>query len=234
MSDRPQTEVPMPDILDAACSVWQYHCLNEVRPKDIKSFDLIVGLGTYDVRVAERCADLYHQDLSRQIVFTGGKGTITKKIFRRSEAEAYANVAQKNQVKKAHIALETKALNTGENIRFVKKMFPKAKSAIFVTTPQMQRRCRATLDKIWPELEISFITSPDLHLISQATEDVDLNKVIHEVVGNYARIRTYPKRGYQSEQEFSESADKAFQKLIGEGYTQHMPDNWQEDMAAIA
>lgn len=217
--------MPEPGILDAACAVWRYHCLNEKMPDGVSNFDLIVGLGTYDVRVAEKCAQLYQEEFSRQIVFTGGKGALTGKIFETSEARAYAKVARRNGVLKEHISLETKAANTGENIAFVKKMYPDTKSVIFVTTTQMQRRCRATVEKIWPELTVSYVTSPDLHMISQVTDAVDLNMVIHEVVGNYARIRSYPERGFQTEQKFCAVADQAFKELIKHGYTQHMPEN---------
>lgn len=226
--------LPEPQTLDNACTLWRYHCLNETIPDGMSDFDLIVGLGTYDLRVAQKCAQLYHEEFSRRIIFTGGKGALTGKIFNTSEAEAYAKEARRNGVRKSHISLDTKASNTGENIAFVKKMYPRVKTVIFVTTTQMQRRCRATVDQVWPELEASYVTSPDLHLISQATEAVDLDMVIHEVVGNYARIRTYPERGFQTEQTFCAEVDQAFQELVKRGYTQHMPDNWQEDMAQLA
>ncbi|MEW7008010.1 MULTISPECIES: YdcF family protein [unclassified Lentilitoribacter] len=218
--------VPEPKVLDAAFSVWQYHCLEEIIPLDPSGFDLIVGLGSYDTRVAEKCADLYHAGLGPKIVFTGARGNFTKDIFDVTEAAAFAKTAIKNGVPNEDVLLEEQAMNTGENILNVKEMFPECTSAIFVAKPLMLRRCRATLDQIWPDLS-SVVTAPNIHMISQPTDKVDIQKVIHEIVGNYWRIRTYPQRGFQSEQDFDENADKAFQTLIDQGYTKHLPDDWE-------
>jgi hypothetical protein len=44
-----------PYILIAAEQLWSYHSIyGPTRP-----VDLIVGLGSYDLRVADRCAELY-------------------------------------------------------------------------------------------------------------------------------------------------------------------------------
>lgn len=218
--------VPEPRILDAALSVWQYHCVEENIPLEPNGFDLIVGLGTYDTRVAETCADLYHKGLGPKIIFTGARGHFTKQIFDKSEAKTFADIAIKNGVPSEHVLIEEEAMNTGENILNVKKMSPECKSAIFVAKPLMLRRCRATLDQHWADIH-SVVTAPNIHMISQPTDKVDIQKVIHEIVGNYWRIRTYPKRGFQTEQDFDENADKAFQTLIDQGYTKHLPINWK-------
>ena len=85
--------LPEPKVLDAALSIWRYHCLDENIPRDISTFDLIVGLGSYDTRVAERCAELYQNAISDKIVFTGAFGNWTKDHFDKTEAETFAEVA---------------------------------------------------------------------------------------------------------------------------------------------
>jgi hypothetical protein len=44
-----------PNILVAAEQLWSYHSIYDP-PRPV---DLIVGLGSYDLRVADRCAELY-------------------------------------------------------------------------------------------------------------------------------------------------------------------------------
>lgn len=226
------TALPDPKALDAAQSIWRYHCLDEIIPRDIPSFDIIVGLGSYDTRVAERCAELYQCAVSEKIVFTGAFGNWTKDQFDKTEAETFADIAIKLGVPDGNIELEDKATNTGENIANVKAMFPECKTAIFVTKPQMQRRCRATVEKVWPEIK-AVVTAPNHTFVSQPVGDMDIGKVIHELVGTHWRTRVYAKLGYQTEQVADELAEEAFAALVEQGYTKYLPENWQEELAEV-
>lgn len=219
--------LPEPKVLDAALSIWRYHCLDENIPRDISTFDLIVGLGSYDTRVAERCAELYQNAISDKIVFTGAFGNWTKDHFDKTEAETFAEVAMSHGVPEDNIVLEDKATNTGENITNVKAMFPKAKTVVFVTKPQMQRRCRATVEKQWPDIK-AVVTAPNHTIVSQPVGDMDLEKVVHELVGTHWRTRAYAKLGYQTKQDADELAEEAFKALVEQGYTKHLPDDWED------
>jgi hypothetical protein len=44
--------LPDPQALDAAQLIWSYHCLDETIPNEDSTVDLIIGLGSYDTRVA--------------------------------------------------------------------------------------------------------------------------------------------------------------------------------------
>ncbi len=219
--------LPEPKVLDAALSIWRYHCLDENIPRDIQTFDLIVGLGSYDTRVAERCAELYQNAVSDKIVFTGAFGNWTKDKFDKTEAETFADVAMEHGVPEEDIVIEDKATNTGENILNVKEMFPKSKTVVFVTKPQMQRRCRATVEKQWPDIK-AVVTAPNHTIVSQPVGDMDLDKVVHELVGTHWRTRAYAKLGYQTQQDADERAEEAFKALVEQGYTKHLPDDWED------
>ena len=221
----------LPDLqtLDAAQSIWSYHCLDETIPNEDSTVDLIIGLGSYDTRVADKCVELYQQTKSKKIVFTGAFGNWTKGVFSETEAKTFAEIAIKSGVPKHHIVLEEKATNTGENIANVKALFPKCKIAIFVTKPLMQRRCRATVEKVWPKVK-AIVTAPDHTIISQAIGHVDMQGVINELVGTHWRSQTYAKRGFQTEQVLDKTADAAFENLVAKGYTQNLPDNWQDEL----
>ena len=55
---------------------------------------MIIGLGFYDTRVADRCAAMFHDGLAPRIVFTGVSGNWTKRLFPAGEARASCGVAR--------------------------------------------------------------------------------------------------------------------------------------------
>ena len=48
--------------------IWEYCLLHQ----PLKKADIIFVLGSHDLRVAERAAELYQQELAPLIVFSGG------------------------------------------------------------------------------------------------------------------------------------------------------------------
>jgi hypothetical protein len=57
-----------------AQTIWNYLHLN----LPLQKADCIVGLGSYDLRVAERCADLYKENWAPFIIFSGYLGNWTR------------------------------------------------------------------------------------------------------------------------------------------------------------
>src|SRR3954451_16432312 len=105
----------MPDItnraLHAAGVIWDYL---QLRHTPIPG-DVIVALGTNDLRVAEFAADLFHRGYGKLLVCTGGiahQGDLLVTPWNRSEAEMYADVAAMHGVPRDRILLETSASNT--------------------------------------------------------------------------------------------------------------------------
>lgn len=72
--------------------LWRYHHVYD----DFLSVDLVVCLGSYDLRVAERCAELLKAGTSHFAVVTGGLGNWTKGVFKRPEAEITKRSARAN------------------------------------------------------------------------------------------------------------------------------------------
>jgi hypothetical protein len=83
------TGVLSDEALHLAEVLWEYHYLKGPLEKS----DCIVGLGSYDLRVAERCADLYFEKWAPLIIFSGYLGNWTKRMWHRSEAEIFAEHA---------------------------------------------------------------------------------------------------------------------------------------------
>ncbi len=180
-------------VLTAAKVLWDYHCIYD----PLEGADVIVGLGSYDPRVAERAADLYLEGLAPWLIFTGKSGHWTEKLYKTSEAEAFAEVAIRRGVPNDAIIVEPNATNIGENIRFSREQLaPGAISAIFVTKPQTQRRVHASVPRQWPEARAR-VTAPLTSFEDQPTPEHPIELLINEMTGDIERILEYPAKGYQ-------------------------------------
>src|SRR5215213_9991235 len=100
--------------ISLAKKLWEYHHLNHTLQKS----DCIFVLGSHDLRVADRGAELYLEGWAPVLIFSGGLGNVTKGIWTETEAEKFANIAMKRGVSEKAIIIENKSTNTGENILF--------------------------------------------------------------------------------------------------------------------
>lgn len=201
----------------AADILWQYHCIFDTPVPS----DIIIGLGSYDLRVADRCADLYHDGLAPRILFTGHSGHWTRGRLDQTEASRFAHRATQLGVPDKAIVLEERATNIGENITFAARMVGNDASAILVTKPQTQRRCFATARKQWPGASTT-VTAPLHGFSEQPTPDYDEHRLICEMVGDLKRILIYPDAGFQIRQDVPAAVMDAYRLLIAQGYTAHM------------
>ena len=201
--------------------LWDYHHLHH----QLKKADGILVLGSHDTRVAERGADLFLQGWAPILVFSGGLGNLTREIWSRPEAEIFADIAIRRGVPRERILLEKESTNTGENIRFSKALLARhgmhPKRIIAVQKPYMERRTFATFKKAWPEPQL-IVTSPQIRWEDYPTAEIPRDLVINIMVGDLQRIRLYPERGYQIEQEIPDEVRHAYEQLLAAGYTQHL------------
>lgn len=207
-----------PDIVRLAQVLWDYHCIFD----PLERVDAIVGLGSYDTRVAERCAELFHKGLAQKILFTGSQGNWTRGLFDRSEAATFATVATGLGVPADAISLEERATNIGENIRFAAELLHPSASVIFVTKPQTQRRCRATVAGQWPEAA-AHVTAPEHGLLAQPTQIMPMRDLVCEMVGDIRRMETYPGLGFQAHEDIPANVMSAYCDLVRAGFVDHLP-----------
>lgn len=200
--------------------LWDYHN----RPEPLAKAELIVGLGSYDLRVADRCVELYKRSLAPKICFSGASGNWTSGLYETSEAAAFATRAVELGVPAKDIRIEECARNIGENISLTRKMLPDIKCFIWVTKPQTQRRVRATLDAQAPDV-ISAVTAPNHGLDEQPTDSHAMHDLICELVGDTWRTMAYPALGYMVEQQIPEDVRTAYVGLVAAGFTDHLPDD---------
>ena len=211
--------------LNLARILWNYLRYEESTEKT----DIIIGLGSADIRTAEWCAYLYNTGVSSKILFTGSRGKLTRDLFNENEADLYAKTAISLGVPAENIIIEPKATNTGENIRYsydlLQKHGMKVNSLTLVTKPYMLRRAFATFIKQWPDKN-----KPDVYCSSiNLTFDEYCNNayypyeyVINVMIGDLQRIREYPKLGFQIEQNIPDEVWDAWELLVKNGYTKHL------------
>lgn len=212
--------------IKSAKVIWDYHHLDQ----DVVPADGIIAFGSHDLHVAERAAELYLSGHGRYIIFTGGLGRITQKIWHKPEANKFAEVAIEKGVPRDVIFIENVSSNTGENIQFTKKMISdetiSIDSVIVVDKPFKERRLFATLKKQWPELNFS-VTSPKYSFEEylsyyQESEEMTVDDFINIMVGDLQRIDVYGDNGFQIKQEIPDTVWDAFQILVKEGYDKQL------------
>ena len=211
-------------VLQLAKKLWDYHHINH----SLEKSDCILVLGSHDLRVAERGAELYLQGLAPTIIFSGGLGRLTQEIWQESEANKFANIAIKMGVPRDKILVENKSTNTGENILFTQRLLKEKglnpQSFILVHKPYMERRSFATFKKYWPNKKL-VVTSPQISFEAYPNKDIPLEEVINIMVGDLQRIEIYPDKGFQIFQEIPDDIWQAYEWLVNLGYTKYLISN---------
>ncbi|CSC21249.1 DUF218 domain [Vibrio cholerae] len=181
--------------------------------------DLILVLGSNDVRVAEHAAKLYYQGLAPYVLFSGGFGRFTQGVFNHNEAETFAAIAKDAGVPEHAILLETQSTNSGENLHFSHQLLVQqarpAKRILLVQKPYMERRAYATFMQQWPEsVESVQVTSPAGSFFDYLTSELTSDFVLNAMLGDFERIRDYPALGFQITQPIPEPVMQAYQALL--------------------
>lgn len=208
-----------------ALKIWNYHRLGH----ELKRADAILVLCSYDTSVARRAAELFVGGWAPLLIFSGGLGSITSRLWTEPEADRFARIAVEMGVPSECILVENRSSNTGENVLFTKRLLEAAGIAarrfILVQKPYMERRSYATFRKLWPEKEV-LATSPqasmDEYLSRYSNEALSIADVISIMVGDLQRIRVYPERGYQIHQDIPQDVWDACQELIALGFDRHL------------
>jgi uncharacterized SAM-binding protein YcdF (DUF218 family) len=204
-----------------AQKIWDYHHLNH----QLEKSELILALGSNDLRVAEYAADLYLEGWARWLMFSGNTGTFTRGRFVRSEAETFAAIAIEKGVPEESILIEPESTNTGENVIFSRRLLEERgfdpESLILVQKPYMERRTYATFMNFWPGKRL-IVSSPPITFADYPTAELPRDLVINIMVGDLQRIKIYPQKGFQIEQEIPADIWQAFEELVALGYKNHL------------
>src|SRR6266850_379612 len=205
--------------------IWHFHQMNH----QLSKADAILVLCSHDKAVAERGAQLFLDGWAPLLVFSGGQGSITKHLWHEPEADLFARIAVAAGVPSDKILIENKSTNTGENVLFTKRLLAERnvdpQSFIVVQKPYMERRSYATFRRLWPEKKL-IVTSPqvgfDEYLSRYSNEALSPADVVSIMVGDLQRLRLYPEKGFQIEQEIPDDVWDAFERLVKAGFDKHL------------
>ncbi|QEU92996.1 YdcF family protein [Streptomyces kanamyceticus] len=205
-----------------AKSVWDYHQMHH-EPRVV---NVAIGLGSHDLGVAARAAELYHAGLFPTLVFSGGNSPTTAKVFPRGEAVHFREHAVDDLgVPASAILLEPNAANTGQNITLSRDVLAAAgitpATVLLVSKPYMERRSYATARKLWPEVDI-VCASERMEFDDYLKSIGDEKLVLDMLVGDLQRVIEYPKRGFAVEQEVPDDVHAAYESLIRDGFTSRL------------
>jgi uncharacterized SAM-binding protein YcdF (DUF218 family) len=206
---------------ELAQRIWNYMLLgHELTPSDV-----ILALGSNDLRVAEYAADLYLRGLAPRLLFSGNVGALTRGKFGKPEAEKFAEIALAKGVPAEAMLLEPHSTNTGENVQFSRRLLAERgldpQRLILVQKPYMERRTYATFMNFWPGKEIR-VTSPPSTFAAYFTAELPKERVINIMVGYLQRIKIYPAKVFQIPQEIPAEVWEAYEQLIALGYDKHL------------
>lgn len=210
-----------PEVLRLAKQLWDYHHMGH----QLDNADCILALGSHDLRVADRAAELYLEGWAPLVIMSGGLGNFTQEMWTEKEADKFAAIAIQKGVPADAILIENQSTNTGENIMYTQQLL-KAKELdlhrfIVVQKPYMERRSYATFRKHWPDKAL-IVTSPQIPFDEYANAEIPLEKVIHIMAGDLQRIRFYPDKGFQIHQTIPEEVWEAYERLVALGFDQHL------------
>ena len=208
-----------------ARTIWDYHRLNHT----LEPADAILVLCSHDTAVAERGAQLFLDGWAPLLIFAGGHGAITRRLWTEPEADRFARIAIERGVPAGKVLVENQSTNTGENVEFTRRLLRgrgiDPDTFIVVQKPYMERRSYATFMKRWPGKRV-VVTSPQVpfeeYLARYSNAALSEADVIGIMVGDLQRIRDYPVRGFQIPQEIPADVRAAFDELVRLGYDTHL------------
>ncbi|MFJ4748367.1 YdcF family protein [Streptomyces albogriseolus] len=201
--------------------VWDYHQMGHV----LRPCSVAIGLGSHDLGVADIAVDLYKRGMAPLLVFTGATSPTTRERMPRGEAVHYRERALELGVPSEAILVEPHARNTGENIRFSRKVLEESgvevSSVLLISKPYEERRAYATTRKLWPEVEVVSASTP-MTFAEYVDSIGDARLVIDMLVGALQRLMIYPDQGFMIRQPVPADVAEAYERLCQAGYTSRL------------
>lgn len=205
--------------------LWDYMRMNQKLEKS----DCIIVLGSVDTSVVDVAVELYFKGYADKIIFAGGLGKITHKLWNEPEAIKFAKKAIELGVPKDKIYTESESTNTGDNFRFTRRLIEQNKldisSCIIVSKPYDEKRVYASFSKIMPEYK-GIITSKEIECVEYYKQNQNSiageNEWVHVLVGDIQRMKLFAEKGWQIEVEIPDEVWDAYDQLIKLGYNKYI------------
>ena len=169
--------------------------------------DAVFGFGHFDLRVPQRCGELFSAGLARWIIFTGGVGAGTADLGQ-PEADAFREELLRvfPSIPSTQVIAENRSTNTGDNIRFTAALLAARqpeltfgrglRSAILVANAYRLRRVRLTWRKLQPDVNIAAIAPATDFATECALFAAKSQSLVPQLVGEIDRLLDYPSRDW--------------------------------------
>ncbi len=194
--------------------IWDYMAIQS----PLARADVIVVGGCTDIGVAECAADIFNAGFAPKLVVSGYQ----QPGMEMTEADLFANAALDRGVPESAILREPNAANTGQNITLSQRLLAEQgivpKTVILVHKPYMARRFLATAQAQWTNPQPVFISAHEAIDMTSYTLRQGREKTIRTMLGDFQRIDSYAKTGFQSPQSIPANVQQAFDTLVHRGY----------------
>ncbi len=213
--------------------LWDFHTAPAAHPTD-GAHDIILALGSHDLRVATHAGQLWAHAAAPHIVFTGQRGRRTSGAhghhrWRRPEAEEFAHTARATfDIPSSAVLLETRATNTAENFTHSRALTAShgitVHRAVVTAKPYMGQRALATAAAHWPHAQWQFSCFPGGYT-NYPTPQTPAEELVHFLVGDLQRLDVYARRGWSAHVDIPSDVWRAYHALVARGFTAHLVDD---------
>jgi uncharacterized SAM-binding protein YcdF (DUF218 family) len=194
--------------------IWNYLAVDA----PLKHADVIIANGTKDVDVAHLASELYGMSFAPLIVFSGGE----QQGSGMTKADAMAKIARTYGVPETAILKEQAAKNPTQAITNAQLLLSEQNiiptTVLLVDAPYMSRTLLASAQAQWTGEQPEFISRHEATSLPEYTLRHGRGETIRDILGNFQRLRSYAKKGYQAEQEIPDAAQTAYDTLVWRGH----------------
>lgn len=194
--------------------IWNYLGIESA----LKHADVIIADGTKDIEVAHLATELYGMSFAPLILFSGGEqagSTITK-------ADAMAKIARSYGVPESAILKDSQASNTTQVITGAQTLLTENNitpaTVILVDAPYMSRTLLAAAEAQWQGEQPEYINRHESTSLAEYSLRHGRGETIRDILGNFQRLRSYAKKGFQSEQVIPQEVQAAYDAMIWRGH----------------
>lgn len=182
--------------------------------------DAIIVAGS-DSGAAAYAAELYALNFAKIIVCSGH----AQPGMDQTEADLLARTLRDCGVPDSAIIREQEGRNLGESIRLSQELLAENNIAvdnvILVHYPFSSRSFLATAQAQWTAPQPTFIVRHEAIGLTEYSLRYGRGETIRRTLGEFQRLRSYAKKGYQSPQVIPDDVQDAYDTLIRRGHHTH-------------
>lgn len=194
--------------------IWNYLAIES----PLKHADVIIADGIKDVNVAHLATELYGMSFAPLIVFSGGEQQGTDMTI----ADSMTKIARSYNVPESAIIKDSAAKNTTQVITNAQTLLSEKgiapQTIILVDAPYMSRTLLATAQAQWQGDQPEFINRHKSTSLAEYSLRHGRGETIRDILGNFQRLRSYAKKGYQAEQDIPDEVQTAYDAMIWRGH----------------